>query len=155
MERFWVRWLLVASVVTAAVGVLLAAAAGTPLLAPLEGPLLRSVLGDGVVAPEVRTLHRWTFGVTGGVLLGWGVYAYHLVLHGLARGEAWAWRGLSLGIVLWFLVDSGASAAHGVWLNVAANVGFLLLFGIPLAAVAPRHLGRPAHGPVRHPLDGG
>jgi hypothetical protein len=140
MERFWLRWLLAASWLTAACGLLLTLATGTSILAPIEGPLLRSILGDGSVSPGVRTLHQWTFGVMGAVMFAWGVFALFIVRHGFARGEAWAWRCLSLGFSLWFVLDSTRSAIHGVWINVAANTGFLLLFAVPLVATAPRFL---------------
>lgn len=70
------------------------------------------------------------------------MYSYFIVRHGLARGEAWAWQCLSLGLGLWFGVDSTLSAVHGVWLNVAGSVGFLVLYAVPLVALAPRYLGR-------------
>ena len=37
----------------------------------------------------------------------------------------------------WFVVDTGISAAHGVWVNVAFNAFALLSTLVPLALLVP------------------
>lgn len=50
------------------------------------------------------------------------------------RRERWAWWALALGTALWFVLDTGISAGHGVGINVAINLTVLVLIGVPLAA---------------------
>lgn len=142
MQRFWERWLSAVAWLTAILGLLLALLTGTPALAFVESPLLRAIFGDAALTPEMRTFHRWVFGVAGAVMMGWGIGAIFVVRHGIQKGERWAWTCLALSVGLWYAVDTSISAFYGVWANVIGNTGFLLLYEVPLVALAPRFLGR-------------
>jgi hypothetical protein len=50
------------------------------------------------------------------------------------RGEWEGWLAIALSIGFWFLIDSSWSAYMGFWGNVVLNIGFFLLYLIPLAA---------------------
>jgi hypothetical protein len=66
-----------------------------------------------------------------------------IVVGSLRPGAGAAWKTLALSITLWFIIDSGYSLATGVAAHALFNVGFLILFAVPLAATYQQ-----AHVPV-------
>lgn len=61
----------------------------------------------------------------------------HLVAVPLRRRERWAGWAIAIATANWFAIDTTLSAAHGVWINVAFNVGALAMIAIPLAIMLP------------------
>ncbi|MFY0638054.1 excinuclease ABC subunit A [Maricaulis maris] len=102
---------------------LVVALASSPMLdAPLE--LMADLVfwpvdgGPHVTTPAERLLA----GISGGLMLGWGV-----TVMVLAGGGAMP-TAMLRGGVAWFVVDSIGSAVAGAPLNIALNTGFLALF---------------------------
>ena len=73
-------------------------------------------------------------GVLGAVMFGWGVGLLLVALGPFSRGAWEAWRTIAISMGAWFAVDTSLSAVTGFWGNVALNIGFALLFAVPLAA---------------------
>jgi hypothetical protein len=90
------------------------------------------------LASEDRAFQSWVYGVLGAVMVGWGILLLYVAYVPFRRGERWAWHSLFLALVVWYVLDTGASLYHGVYLNAAFNTGFLVIFGIPLLASARR-----------------
>jgi hypothetical protein len=85
-----------------------------------------------LVVPEATTPDRALCvyaGVAGGLTVGLGAS-----LIGVARASslARAFRGLAVGLLSWFLVDTAASLAHGSWQNALGNLLFLPIGLLPL-----------------------
>lgn len=71
-------------------------------------------------------------GILGGVLAGWGALLWLITTKLYAREPALA-RGLILtSMWTWFIVDCAASVIAGAAFNGVMNLGFLLLFVVPL-----------------------
>lgn len=79
-------------------------------------------------AAEIRLL----WGINSGILSGWGI-ALWLITTRLYSNEPALTRAIILySIGTWFIVDGLGSIVAGAPMNAVVNVGFLLLFAIPL-----------------------
>ena len=100
-------------------------------------------LVNALAVPEASSpdrIARVYAGVGGGLTAGFGA-----AMVGVARAQtlAMAARGMTLGLVSWFVVDTGASLAHGSWQNAIGNVLFFMLGLPPMWALAATE--RPGH----------
>jgi len=127
-----IRWLRTASLVTIGFGLLIAVAAIPALQAPVAFllDLIFFPLDDAPAA--VGSPERLLSAIAGGVMAGWGVMSYLVATELLPREPALARRFVLAGIFTWFAVDSSMSVAAGAPLNVIGNLGFLLLFVVPV-----------------------
>lgn len=130
--NLWANWLVVVALLNVVIGLLLALTSiGSTLTVMLFG---WSPAALPPVTAEGENLVRFFFGLIGGIMAGWGLALAAIAHVPFRRGERWAWITIAASIVTWFLVDSAMSAATGVYANVIGNVGFLVLFEIPLVA---------------------
>lgn len=90
------------------------------LFALLQGSAFETTPMD---TPDARVLSA----ITGGLMIGWGA----LMLR-LTRRPDPPYGDLLFGLTLWFVCDSTGSWIAGVPGNIALNVGFYLLFALPL-----------------------
>lgn len=127
-----IAWLKTGSAVTIGFGVLIAAAAIPALQAP-TGYLLDLVFLPLDGAPSTGgEAARLLSAISGGVLVGWGLMIW-LLATTLYASEPMICRKIILtSIISWFVVDSAMSIASGAVLNAFFNVGFLLVFVLPV-----------------------
>ena len=72
-------------------------------------------------------------GVSGAVMIGWGATITFLSYYMLKNDDIEAiWTAVTIGLVVWFIEDVFVSVMFGAIYNVVFNVGFLLLFLIPI-----------------------
>ena len=104
--------------------------------------VLTALLGAVLPGVEVGGGAALMTAIAGGVTAGLGAVAL-----GLGRAReidlSAAVRALALGLVVWFVTDSGASIAHGAWRNAVGNAGFLAIGLLPVL-----HLRRAAARPL-------
>lgn len=135
-----VRWLRIGAAVTIAFGLAIAAAALPALSAPAE--LLLDLVYfpvDGQQAHEGPAA-RILAAIGGGVMVGWGVMLW-LVATRLYPTDPALGRTLILsGVVSWFVIDTLMSVAAGAPLNAFLNVGFLLVFALPVWSAPGRQV---------------
>lgn len=118
--------------VTAITGLALALAAVPALNLPVR------VLADLLIWPldGAETLAasetRLAFAIAGGVMAGWGLMIWQLAGEPMQRAPDATRAIIRTSILVWFLVDSLASVAAGVPLNVLGNLVFLALFLVPM-----------------------
>ncbi|WP_033924124.1 hypothetical protein [Sphingomonas sp. 35-24ZXX] len=76
---------------------------------------------------------RFSLALMGAVTLGWGATVLAVVRATDAMPQTAAiamWRGITIAILLWYVVDSGLSVATGFWRNALSNtvlIGWYLL----------------------------
>lgn len=126
------NWLKVASAVVIAFGIMMAVSA-LPAAAASSGLLLDLIFWplDGAqsgTGSETRLLSA----ISGGILTGWGLLLWQLTTRLYPREPELARSLILTSIGVWFIVDGIGSIAAGAPLNAALNVGFLLLFFVPL-----------------------
>lgn len=87
--------------------------------------------------PEVAwPLMRQLCAMLGATIACWALAMLCLVRGPLRRREPWAWWAILTSFLSWFVVDTGLSARHGVWINVAFNVGAAIMTLGPLVCCA-------------------
>ena len=132
-RRFWQRWLIVATSLVAACGLLLIV---SPSLAGWLFGWVAFGSASGIenlgaaTQPYLGLLH----GVLGAVMFGWGVGLLLVVLGPFSRGEGEGWRTIALSIGSWCVVGTALSPVSGFWGDAVLNTGFALLLAVPLAA---------------------
>jgi hypothetical protein len=76
---------------------------------------------------------RFSLALMGAVTLGWGATMLAVVRASDAMPQVAAtalWRGITIALLLWYVVDSGLSVATGFWRNALSNtvlIGWYLL----------------------------
>ena len=75
---------------------------------------------------------RLVLAIGGGVMVGWGLMIWQLAGEPMQRAPEATRAIIRTSILVWFLVDSLASVAAGVPLNVLGNALFLALFLVPM-----------------------
>ncbi|MCB9231026.1 MAG: hypothetical protein H6581_05165 [Bacteroidia bacterium] len=130
---FWQTWLTYANVMTVGVG-LLAAFAGNSFFFDLHNDYTREVFFQGNdFSPEVLTLKNWLFGIIGGTIVGFHLLMIMISENAFKRKEPWAYKALWMGLLSWFVIDSGLSTWYGAIHNVVIiNFVALILIGVPL-----------------------
>lgn len=121
-------------------GVLLVAAPDFVGLAWLN----RSVEGAffDAAAPEgAAGMRRWLYAVVGATLAAFGILGLRVARTAFRRRQRWARDALALAIGVWFPLDTVASAASGVWANVALNVVIAAVLLLPILALWRRFPG--------------
>ena len=127
-----IAWLKTGSAITIGFGVIIAAAA----IPALQGPT--ALLLDLVYFPLDGTpsmggsAARLLSAISGGVLVGWGLMIWLLVTTLYEKEPQLCRRIILTSIITWFVVDSSMSIAAGAILNAFFNVGFLLIFALPV-----------------------
>ena len=130
-------WLVMASAATIVVGVILVAAPEAPLLAGYNRSVAQAFWAQPQLPDAVRAYHRWTFGILGAAIAGWGVCNTCLLLYPFARRERWAFAAVASGIATWIPMDLLLSMRAGVSGEVVFVSAALLAFGVPLLFLWP------------------
>ena len=134
MAIFWQRWLTLWSIGIVVFGLILYGV-GYPATTSLAGSIF-AALGNPLPDGPDRYL-RFTTSLMGAVTAGWGLTLY------AAFRALWAadsdpttstWRRLTLAMIVWFVIDSGASIANGFALNAGSNVVLMIAYLVPVLA---------------------
>lgn len=125
-------WLKIASAVVIGFGIAMVASS-LPAISSSTGILLDLIFWplDGrqtAGAPEVHLLSA----ICGGILTGWGLLLWQLTTRLYPRDPELARSLILTSVGTWFVVDGIGSVMAGAPLNAALNIGFLLLFVVPL-----------------------
>jgi len=131
-----VAWLKAASAIVIAFGIIVTAAA-SPSGAAIAGFLADVIFwpfdgAQAISAPEARLLSA----ISGGVMVGWGILLWLIASRLYPRDPALAKTMILWSIGSWFVIDGAGSLMADAPLNVMFNIGFLLLFVVPLMRAA-------------------
>ena len=100
----------------------------------------------GGLAPGALNLDapgmRFSIALMGAVTIGWGLTIL-LLLPAIHAAGAPAWRGLTLALAVWYVIDGALSAVTGFALNFVPNTALAVAYLVPvLASGALRPAGR-------------
>lgn len=135
IPAIWWRWLLVVSLIGMLFGAVMVLAPG--MLKPLSQPSYNSFFAtDRYSELPVGDVafQNWLYGVLGATMIGWCLTVAFIAGYPFRAGERWAWQALCTAIIVWYVLDTGTSWLHGVFVNVALNTVLLVAFGVPLVA---------------------
>lgn len=132
-DTIWWRWLVVVviGVMLFGIGMVLAPGLIRQFFSVLlyASPSHTASFGADAVA-YVSLVHA----VLGAVMFGWGVALLLALLGPFRQGMRVGWQIVAVSVAAWFVPDSLYSLWSGFWQNALMNLGFLILFAIPLAA---------------------
>ncbi len=131
--HFWQKFLTYANVMTIGVGALLAFA-GNSIFFDLYNGYSKEVFLDGQeFSPEVLNLKNWLCGIIGATIIGFAVLMIMISENAFKNKEPWAYKTMWIGLLAWFLIDSGISMYYGAIHNVVMiNLVALFLIALPL-----------------------
>lgn len=90
-------------------------------------------VGSGV--EELTNTNHLADAILGGIMCGWAALMWLLADQFLVVNPRETKRVIITSMAVWFVIDSTGSIASGAWLNAIANVGFLLMFVLPLRVI--------------------
>lgn len=131
--HFWDLWLLAVAVGMAAFGVFMALLNRSILFSGFDARIDPIFWGGVPPDPAARSFQGWAYGVWGATVAGLGALAAFLVRGPYRRRRRWSRDALTAAIALWFILDTGVSAAYGVWFNAVFNCAVLAALAVPLA----------------------
>ena len=131
---FFYRSLLVLNVLVIISGAGIAILGDTFIYDPFNSVFDAYFWGDAPVPEQAQRFRAWVYGVLGGAMAGWGFCLYFIMRHAFHKKEKWAWNAISVSLVAWFILDTGASLWWGVTANVILNSAILVAFAVPLFA---------------------
>ena len=83
--------------------------------------------------PELNNEKNWLFGIIGATIVGFHALMIMVSENAFKRRERWSYWALWLGLLSWFIIDSGISVYYGAIYNlVLINLFALFLIGLPL-----------------------
>lgn len=135
--NFWQKWLTYANVMTVMVG-LLVAFFGNSFFFEIHNIGTQNVFFEGQpLSNEVLALKNWLFGIIGGTIVGFHILMIFIAENAFKKREKWAYYAMWMGLLSWFLIDTGISIFYDAWHNVwFINVVALILIGLPLMATS-------------------
>jgi hypothetical protein len=137
MQRFlfWHKWLLSVSALITVFGAALALFNQTPVFDFLFNRQVDLVFwATGEMTPAAAAFQQWAYAVLGATVAGWGIFMIFIVYYPFRRRERWAWRCLTVGLGVWYVVDTSLSLAAQVTFNAAFNTLLLASIVPPLIA---------------------
>ena len=138
---FWQRWLLVFAVLLILFGIGMVFLNTTSVFdAFFNDNINPAFRGSEDPDPTALKFQSWAYGILGATIAGWGVIIFFLVKIPFAQREKWAWNALFWGLLLWYVLDTGASIYYGVLFNALFNTVIFLVALIPLLFTRNRML---------------
>lgn len=92
--------------------------------------------GDGINGLNTAEA-KLALSIAGGVFAGFASLFLFIVAPAIEVYDRRIIRGAQISLLLWFFIDSTASITSGNPVNAVANVGFLVLFMLPMVLVKP------------------
>lgn len=131
-EKFWLGWLKITMWLIVIVGALLALFSDY-LFADFLNLKINSIFFKGEPPMlQVELLKKWLFGISGAVMMGWGLSMLYVVSIPFKQREQWAWRCIFYPVLVWYIIDSAVSVYFGVGFNVIINSVLFLQIVAPL-----------------------
>ena len=131
MSRFWRQWLAVWRLSVAGFGLVLAGGAFEATSGPAR--MIFALVGEALPADMTDPL-RFSIALMGAVTLGWWLTleAAFRAIDLLGERAAPVWRGITLSVVGWYVIDGALSAATGYALNILPNSLLLVGYLVPV-----------------------
>jgi hypothetical protein len=130
---FWQRWLFVVGLFVIIFGLLMSFLSQTGPFDLLFNNQINPIFWGGRTAPEeVVSFQGWIYGVLGATVAGWGITLAFIARYPFKNKEKWAWNCVTLGMLVWFIVDTAISLYFGVIFNALFNTFLLIAVMIPV-----------------------
>jgi hypothetical protein len=136
MDRFnlWVLWLKTVGFGLVIFGLIMTFFNSTALFDVFNQGIDPVFWGDSTSSEGAIAFRTWVYGAWGATITGWGISLLFVVYNAYSRKERWSWFAIALGLLGWYLLDTGISAYFHVSFNVIFNSMIMVLVAIPLVA---------------------
>ena len=91
----------------------------------------------GVTSGDARDYVQLMVAVVGAVIVGWMTTLFLVLRTATAELDRATWTIVTTSVIVWFVVDTGASLVLGWPTHALFNVGFMGALAVPLAALRP------------------
>ena len=129
---FWQKWMVVVGIAIVVFGIFMAALSGSPLFDLFNRQIDPAFWGREQSLGTILGFQHWIYGGWGATIAGWGVFLTFISYFPFRNKEKWAWNCLSLGLLVWFVLDTSISLFYSVYFNAAFNTALLILAGLPI-----------------------
>lgn len=75
---------------------------------------------------------QWLLAMLGATIAGWGICLIFMAHYPYKRKELWSWNCLTLGLLVWFVLDTIFLMYTGVYFNAIFNTVVFVLAILPL-----------------------
>ncbi|MFT4934449.1 MAG: hypothetical protein ACI9LT_001129 [Pseudoalteromonas distincta] len=140
MSGFWRQWMAVWRLAVAGFGLVLAAGAFEATSGPVR--MIFALVGEALPAEMGEPL-QFSIALMGAVTLGWWLTleAAFKAIDLLGDRAAPVWRGVTVSVVGWYVIDGALSAVTGYALNILPNTLLLVGYLIPVLAAGVMRRG--------------
>ncbi len=140
MSGFWRQWIAAWRLSVAGFGLVLAAGAFEATSGPVR--IIFALVGEAPPA-EMSDPLRFSIALMGAVTLGWWLTleAAFKAIDLLGDRAAPVWRGVTVSVVGWYVIDGALSAATGYALNILPNTLLLVGYLVPVLATGVMRRG--------------
>jgi hypothetical protein len=130
---FWQKWLALVSIYHIVLGLLLAFFGQSQFMDALLNQYFDSIFWpDNQISSGTIQYKSWVSSVLGAVIASWGMLIAFIAYYPFKLREKWAWNGIAVSVVFWFLVDTACSLYYDVSINAVFNLFTFSLFVAPL-----------------------
>lgn len=128
---FWYNWMQLA-----AIGVCVFGASMALFPPPTQLLFNWMIFGDDATpfTSAADDYIEFVYGITGAVMLGWGLMMLIIVRGPFKNGDPFAWQLIAVPVLAWYVLDTAFSLASGYPENAVLNTVFLLALMTPLVA---------------------
>lgn len=130
--EFWQRWLIGIGILITAFGVVMALFNSTFFFALFNNQIDPVFWGSRGPEGGAIAFQRWVYGGWGATVAGWGLTIAFLAAYAFRTKESWVRNGLTMGLGLWFVLDTVISLRERVFFNAAFNCVLMLIVAVPL-----------------------
>ncbi|HDZ61702.1 MAG TPA: hypothetical protein ENH40_00975, partial [Nitrospirae bacterium] len=72
--------------------------------------------GNTDISDSAKLFQQWVYGVWGATMAGWGIITAFIVQYPFRKKEKWAWSGLVIMLLVWFVLDTSISLIYRVYI---------------------------------------
>ena len=130
---FWQKFLVGVSMYHVVFGLLLAFFGQSHLMDTLLYQYFDPIFWpDENISPGSLQYKNWSSSVLGSVIASWGILIAFIAYYPFKLRERWAWNGIAVAVIFWFVVDTTCSLYYDVPINAVFNLFTFSLFTVPL-----------------------
>ena len=130
---FWRKWLVGVSLYHVVFGLLLAFFSQSQFMDVMLNQYFDPIFWpDNQITEGTLRYKGWVSSVLGAVIASWGMLIAFIAYYPFNSREKWAWNGIAVAVIFWFVVDTACSLYYDVPINAVFNLITFSLFMVPL-----------------------
>ena len=131
--NFWQKWLVGVSIYHVVFGLLLAFFGQSQFMYVLLNQYFDPIFWpDNQISAGTMQYKNWISSVLGAIVASWGILIAFIAYYPFKLRERWAWNGIAVAVMLWFVVDTACSLYYRAPINAVFNLFTFVLFVVPL-----------------------